>query len=132
MFNFVMGIVMAGAGVVCLIKGCVGRLSPALIFFGCCMIVFGIVEIIRSKNIRKKEQQRKEHEMDAYLRMAAEMGVVVNPITKEIVKKKPEGEAQAEQPEEFVEETQETEQPEETVEELQVEQDAPVEETQTE
>ena len=62
-------------------------LSPVMIFFGCCMIVFGIVEIIRSKAIRKREQQRKDHEMDVYLKMAEEMGVVVNPITHEIVKK---------------------------------------------
>lgn len=52
------------------------------------MIVFGIVEIIRSKAIRKREQQRKDHEMDVYLKMAEEMGVVVNPITHEIVKKR--------------------------------------------
>lgn len=32
------------------------------------MIVFGIVEIIRSKAIRKREQQRKDHEMDVYLK----------------------------------------------------------------
>ena len=51
------------------------------------MIVFGIVEIIRSKAIRKREQQRKDHEMDVYLKMAEEVGVVVNPITHEIVKK---------------------------------------------
>ena len=44
-------------------------------------------EIIRSKAIRKREQQRKGHEMDVYLKMAEEMGVVVNPITHEIVKK---------------------------------------------
>ena len=60
MFNLVMGIVMIGIGTICLVKGCVGTLSPVMIFFGCCMIVFGIVEIIRSKAIRKREQQRKE------------------------------------------------------------------------
>ena len=47
MFNLVMGIVMIGIGTICLVKGCVGTLSPVMIFFGCCMIVFGIVEIIR-------------------------------------------------------------------------------------
>ena len=87
MFNLVMGIVMIGIGTICLVKGCVGTLSPVMIFFGCCMIVFGIVEIIRSKATRKREQQRKGHEMDVYLKMAEEMGVVVNPITHEIVKK---------------------------------------------
>ena len=50
MFNLVMGIVMIGIGTICLVKGCVGTLSPVMIFFGCCMIVFGIVEIIRSKS----------------------------------------------------------------------------------
>ena len=60
MFNLVMGIVMIGIGTICLVKGCVGTLSPVMIFFGCCMIVFGIVEIIRSKAIRKREQQRKD------------------------------------------------------------------------
>ena len=54
-----MGIIMIGIGTICLVKGCVGTLSPVMIFFGCCMIVFGIVEIIRSKAIRKREQQRK-------------------------------------------------------------------------
>lgn len=88
MFNLVMGIIMIGIGTICLVKGCVGTLSPVMIFFGCCMIVFGIVEIIRSKAIRKREQQRKDHEMDVYLKMAEEMGVVVNPITHEIVKKR--------------------------------------------
>ena len=71
---------MIGIGTICLVKGCIGTLSPVMIFFGCCMIVFGIVEIIRSKAIRKRE-------MDVYLKMAEEMGVVVNPITHEIVKK---------------------------------------------
>ena len=59
MFNLVMGIIMIGIGTICLVKGCIGTLSPVMIFFGCCMIVFGIVEIIRSKAIRKREQQRK-------------------------------------------------------------------------
>ncbi len=87
MFNFVMGIIMIGAGVICLFMGIAGDFQPALVFLGSCLLLFGIVEIIRSKSIRANKARRKEAEMDAYLRMAAEMGVVVNPITKEVVKK---------------------------------------------
>lgn len=32
MFNLVMGIVMIGIGTICLVKGCVGTLSPVMIF----------------------------------------------------------------------------------------------------
>ncbi len=87
MFNMVMGIIMVGVGIVFLLLGIVGEISAGQIFFGCLMLGFGIVEIVRGKKNREKSKQRKDSEMDAYLKMASEMGVVVNPITKEIVSK---------------------------------------------
>ncbi len=87
MFNMVMGIIMVGIGIVCMICGIVGDVSAPLIFFGCLMLGFGIVEIIRGKKSRERVKDRKNNEMDAYLKIASEMGVVVNPITKEIVSK---------------------------------------------
>lgn len=88
MFNLVMGIIMVGVGVIALVMGAVGGANPVPIFFGCAIAMFGVVEIIRSKAIREREKRKKASEMDAYLRLAQEMGVVVNPITKEIVSKK--------------------------------------------
>jgi uncharacterized membrane protein HdeD (DUF308 family) len=88
MFNLVMGVIMIGIGIVSLIFGSVGKVNPVLIFFGCAMVIFGITETIRSRSIRRRNKDRKQSEMDAYLRMASEMGVVVNPITKEVVQKK--------------------------------------------
>jgi uncharacterized membrane protein HdeD (DUF308 family) len=88
MFNLVMGVIMIGIGIVSLIFGSVGKVNPVFIFFGCAMVIFGITETIRSRSIRRRNKDRKQSEMDAYLRMASEMGVVVNPITKEVVSKK--------------------------------------------
>lgn len=87
MFNMVMGVIMAGVGVVCMLYGIVGNISASMIFFGCLMLGFGIVEIVRGKKNRENRKRHKDSEMDAYLRIASEMGVTVNPITKEIVSK---------------------------------------------
>lgn len=98
MFNLVMGIVMVFAGLISVIKGIispVGSTSMAVfIFFGVMLFVFGIVEIVRSRKIRKRKNENKNKEFDAYMRMASEMGVVVNPITHEIVKKESEEQEQ--------------------------------------
>ena len=89
MFNLVMGIIMVFAGVISVAKGVMSSAGSAsmaaFIFLGVMLFVFGIVEIIRSTQIRKKKKANKNKELDAYLQMASEMGVVVNPITHEIV-----------------------------------------------
>lgn len=83
---------MLFAGLISVVKGImspVGSTSMAVfIFFGVMLFIFGIVEIIRSRKIRKRKKDNKNREFDAYMRMASEMGVVVNPITHEIVKTK--------------------------------------------
>lgn len=87
MFNFIMGIIMVVGGCISLAWGVIDGARPFPVCIGCTLIVFGIVEIIRSKSIRERNKRRKENEMDVYLRLASEMGVVVNPITKEVVSK---------------------------------------------
>lgn len=88
MFNLVMGIIMVGIGCVCLVWGVFSKVMAVPIFFGTAMLIFGITEIIRSKAIRQRKKDKKSSEFDAYMRIAEEMGVVVNPITHEIVSKK--------------------------------------------
>lgn len=87
MFNLVMGIIMVAGGCISLAWGIIDGARPFPVCIGCTLLVFGIVEIIRSKSIRERSKRRKENEMDVYLRLASEMGVVVNPITKEVISK---------------------------------------------
>lgn len=87
MFNLVMGIIMVVGGSISLAWGIIAGAKASLVCIGCSLLIFGIVEIIRSKSIRERSKRRKENEMDVYLRLASEMGVVVNPITKEVVSK---------------------------------------------
>jgi uncharacterized membrane protein HdeD (DUF308 family) len=82
---------MVVVGVAFLITGFVADIAilnlAIFVCLGCFLSIFGIVEIIRSKNIRQRKAKARESEFDAYVRIAAEMGVVVNPITHEVVKK---------------------------------------------
>lgn len=94
MFNLVMGILMVGVGCLCLVWAFFSKTMAVQIFFGCAMMIFGIVEIIRSKSIRERKKGAKNREFDAYMMMAQQMGVVVNPITGEIVSKNKEAEAE--------------------------------------
>lgn len=94
MFNLVMGILMVGVGCLCLVWAFFSKTMAVQIFFGCAMIIFGIVEIIRSKAIRERKKRAKDREFDAYMMMAEQMGVVVNPITGEVVSKKKGNEAE--------------------------------------
>lgn len=111
MFNFVMGIIMVIGGCISLAFGVVGGAKPFPVCIGCTLIVFGIVEIIRSKSIREKNKRRKENEMDVYLRLASEMGVVVNPITKEVVSKNKDQQEQEETTENSAEQIDTQEEP---------------------
>ncbi len=88
MFNLVMGVIMVGVGCLCLVWAFFSKVMAVQIFFGCSMMIFGIVEIIRSRAIRKRKKEAKNREFDAYMMMAKEMGVVVNPVTGEIISKK--------------------------------------------
>ncbi len=94
MFNLVMGILMVGVGCLCLVWAFFSKTMAVQIFFGCAMIIFGIVEIIRSKSIRERKKRAKDREFDAYMMMAEQMGVVVNPITGEVVSKKKEAQTE--------------------------------------
>lgn len=90
MFNFVMGIVMIGVGVVCTVLGVVsksGTKMAGLIFFGILMFGFGIVELVRSKKVKENKKRARDREFDMYSMIAAEMGVKINPITGEVVGK---------------------------------------------
>lgn len=81
MFNLIMGIIMLFAGLLCVIFGIAGSAVPAsmaaYIFIGVMLFVFGIVEIVRSRKLRKRKSLQKDREFDAYMKMASEMGVVV-------------------------------------------------------
>lgn len=93
MFNLIMGILMVGVGCLCLVWAFFSKTMAVQIFFGCAMMIFGIVEIIRSKSIRERKKRAKNREFDAYMMMAQQMGVIVNPITGEIVSKNKDGDA---------------------------------------
>lgn len=108
MFNLIMGIIMVIGGSISLAWGVLHHAAPFPVCVGCTLIVFGIVEIIRSRSIRQKKKDRSESEMDMYLRLADEMGVIVNPITKEVVRKQEQSEAKTEEAaEEIAEKTEE-------------------------
>ncbi len=94
MFNLVMGILMVGVGCLCLVWAFFSKTMAVQIFFGCALMIFGIVEIIRSKSIRERKKGAKNREFDAYMMMAQQMGVVVNPITGEIVSKNKDADAE--------------------------------------
>lgn len=79
---------MVVGGCISLAWGIVAGAQALPVCLGCTLIIFGIVEVIRSKSIRERNKRRKESEMDAYLRIASSMGIVVNPITQEVVSKK--------------------------------------------
>ncbi|MGN0395664.1 MAG: DUF308 domain-containing protein [Coprococcus sp.] len=107
MFNLVMGIIMVGVGCICLVWAFFSKTMAVQIFFGCAMMIFGIVEIIRSKSIRNRKKAARNREFDAYMMMAQQMGVVVNPITGEIVSKENSSEKEDENKKEIEESGQE-------------------------
>lgn len=115
MFNLVMGVLMVATGCICLVWAFFSKTMAVQVFFGCALLMFGIVEMVRSKAIRKRKKLAKDREFDAYMMMAQSMGVVVNPITGEIVSKnKKEDDAKIIDKSEAVEETDKAEVVEET------------------
>lgn len=88
MFNLVMGIVMIGTGAVSVAAAFFTKQMAGFIFFGVMMIGFGIVELVRSGNVRKRKKASRDREFDMYSQIAAQMGVRINPLTGEIVDKK--------------------------------------------
>ena len=52
MFNFVMGIIMIGIGVISVTRAFFTDQMAGYVFFGVLMIGFGIVEMVRSKGVR--------------------------------------------------------------------------------
>ncbi len=96
MFNFVMGIIMIGIGVVSVTRAFFTDQMAGYIFFGVLMIGFGIVEMVRSKGVRARKKAARDREFDMYTMIANQMGVKINPVTGEILetsKKKEEPQA---------------------------------------
>lgn len=91
MFNFVMGIVMIGVGIVSTVYGMMahsGTRMAGFIFFGVLMLGFGIVELVRSRKMKADKKRAREREFDMYSMIAAEMGVKINPLTGEVTGRK--------------------------------------------
>ena len=55
------------------------------VFFGVLMIGFGIVELVRSRNIKKQKKAARDREFDLYNMVASQMGVKINPLTGEML-----------------------------------------------
>lgn len=56
------------------------------IFFGVLMIGFGIVEMVRSRGMKKRKKEARDREFDMYTMIAEQMGVKINPVTGEVIK----------------------------------------------
>lgn len=85
MFNMVMGILMTVIGVVSVARAFFTNQMAGYIFFGMLMIGFGIVEMVRSRGVRRRKQQARDHEFDMYTMIASQMGVKINPVTGEVL-----------------------------------------------
>ena len=85
MFNFVMGILMIGAGTISVVHAFFSSQMAGFVFFGVLMIGFGIVELVRSRNIKKQKKAARDREFDLYNMVASQMGVKINPLTGEIL-----------------------------------------------
>ena len=85
MFNMVMGIVMTVIGVVSVARAFFTTQMAGYIFFGMLMIGFGIVEMVRSRGVRRRKQQARDREFDMYTMIASQMGVKINPVTGEVL-----------------------------------------------
>ncbi|CCZ91924.1 DUF308 domain-containing protein [Coprococcus eutactus] len=86
MFNFVMGIVMVGIGVLSVTRAFFTNRMAGYIFFGVLMIGFGIVEMVRSRGMKKRKKEARDREFDMYTMIAEQMGVKINPVTGEVIK----------------------------------------------
>ncbi len=85
MFNFVMGIIMIGIGVISVTRAFFTDQMAGYVFFGVLMIGFGIVEMVRSKGVRARKKAARDREFDMYTMIASQMGVNINPVTGEIL-----------------------------------------------
>ncbi len=85
MFNFVMGIIMIGIGVISVTRAFFTDQMAGYVFFGVLMIGFGIVEMVRSKGVRARKKEARDREFDMYTMIASQMGVNINPVTGEIL-----------------------------------------------
>mgnify|MGYP004499685409 CR=1 FL=1 len=89
MFNFVMGIIMIGIGVISVTRAFFTDQMAGYVFFGVLMIGFGIVEMVRSKGVRARKKAARDREFDMYTMIASQMGVNINPVTGEILETTP-------------------------------------------
>lgn len=89
MFNFVMGIIMIGIGVISVTRAFFTDQMAGYVFFGVLMIGFGIVEMVRSKGVRARKKAARDREFDMYTMIASQMGVKINPVTGEILETTP-------------------------------------------
>ena len=81
-----MGIVMVGIGVLSVARAFFTNQMAGYIFFGILMIGFGIVEMVRSRGMKKRKKEDRDREFNMYTMIAEQMGVKINTLTGEVIK----------------------------------------------
>ena len=79
-------VVMVGIGVLSVTRAFFTNRMAGYIFFGVLMIGFGIVEMVRSRGMKKRKKEARDREFDMYTMIAEQMGVKINPVTGEVIK----------------------------------------------